>query len=139
VQQYLALHDDATAEAFIEAFWARRDPDPNRPGNPVRELFEERARDADRRFSEAGYLGRRTARGTMLVLYGEPKKIDFEVNGRPEQPPVEHWIYAPEAAKGLDGRQPPPAVRFVKRGDLTVLYQQPPSPRPSLLAPAPRP
>jgi len=87
-QAYLALRDDAAATTFIEQFWARRDPDPSRAGNPLRDLFEQREKDADRRFSEAGYLGRRTDRGRTYVLYGEPKKIDFEINPREGNPPV---------------------------------------------------
>lgn len=125
VQAYLAITDDATAEAFIEAFWARRDPDPARPGNRARELLEERARDADRRFSEAGYLGRRTDRGTLFVLFGEPKEIDHEINPREGGPPVEVWSYAGGTVTSLAGRPPDPVYRFVKHGDLTVLYVRP--------------
>jgi GWxTD domain-containing protein len=132
---YLALADDAAAEAFIEAFWARRDPDPARPGNPVRALFEERSREADRRFSEAGYLGRRTDRGTLLVLYGEPKSIDFEVNPRKGEPPIERWSYAGAKGVSLSGRPPSIVYRFSKRGDLTVFYSPPLSDRAPLLPP----
>ena len=125
VQAFLRLADDAAATAFEESFWERRDPDTTRPGNPVRELFERRATEADRRFSEAGYRGRRTARGTYYVLYGEPEKIDFAVNPRAGEPPLEVWTYPREAAAGLDGRRPAASYRFVKQGDLTVLYQRP--------------
>jgi GWxTD domain-containing protein len=125
VQGYLALTDDAAATAFIEAFWAAHDPDPARPGNPLRELFERRALEADKRFSEAGYLGRRTDRGTLFVLYGEPKTIDFELNPREGDPPVELWSYGGARGPALDGKLPSPVYRFVKRGDLTVIFQQP--------------
>ena len=54
IQAYLALQDDAAATAFIETFWTSRDPDPSRAGNPLRQLFEQREAEADRRFSEAG-------------------------------------------------------------------------------------
>lgn len=132
VQAYLALRDDAAATAFIEQFWARRDPDPTRAGNPLRDLFEERAKDADRRFSEAGYLGRRTDRGRTYVLYGEPKKIDHEINPREGQPPIETWSYGVGAEPGLDRRHPAPLYRFVKDGDLTVFFTLPISQRGTL-------
>ncbi len=136
VRAYLALTDDAAANAFIETFWARRDPDPTRPGNPLREVFDERASLADRRFSEAGYLGRRTDRGATFVLYGEPTKIDFEINPRSERLPVERWSYAATTAPGLDGKLPGAVYRFVKNGDLTVFYQVPLSQRVRTLPPA---
>jgi GWxTD domain-containing protein len=135
VRTYLALHDDAAAQAFIESFWAARDPDPSRPGNPLRELFEQREREADRRFSEAGYLGRRTDRGRTFVLYGEPKKVDHEINPRPGDPPLEVWTYEPASVRGLDRRPPLPVYRFVKRADLTVLFTVPLSQRGTVLEP----
>ncbi len=135
VQAYLALRDDAAATAFIEQFWARRDPDPARAGNPLLDLFSQREKDADRRFSEAGYLGRRTDRGRTYVLYGEPVKIDFEINPREGNPPVERWSYGVDAQPGLDRRHPAPIYRFVKNGDLTVFYTLPLSQRGTLLEP----
>ena len=134
-ETFLALRDDAAASAFIEAFWAARDPDPARPGNPLRELFEQREREADRRFSEAGYLGRRTDRGRTFVLYGEPAKIDHELNPREGQPPLERWDYAVEKTVGLNHRRPAAAYRFVKQGDLTVLFTLPVTQRGALLDP----
>jgi GWxTD domain-containing protein len=133
IQAYLALQDDAAATAFIESFWASRDPDPSRAGNPLRELFEQREAEADRRFSEAGYLGRRTDRGLVFVLFGEPKAIDHEINPREGQPPVERWDYDVATTAGLHRRRPAPAYRFVKRGDLTVIFHKPVDPPPSML------
>ncbi|MDX1645229.1 MAG: GWxTD domain-containing protein, partial [Thermoanaerobaculia bacterium] len=51
-QQFLRLEDDVAAERFIDAFWRRRDPEPELFGNEVRRLYEERAEEADRRFRE---------------------------------------------------------------------------------------
>jgi GWxTD domain-containing protein len=134
-ETFLALRDDAAATAFIEAFWAARDPDPARPGNPLRDVFEQREREADRRFSEAGYLGRRTDRGRTYVLYGQPAKIDYEINPRQGQPPVERWDYTVEKTVGLNRRRPGPTYRFVKQGDLTVLFTRPVAQRGTLLEP----
>lgn len=41
---------------------------------------------------------------------------------REGEPPIEVWLYGQDAPSGLDSRRPAPLYRFVKRGDLTVLY-----------------
>jgi GWxTD domain-containing protein len=122
IRAFLALQDDAAARDFVEQFWQRRDPAPDRPGNPIREAFEERSAQADRLYAEAGYGGSRTARGAVYVLYGPPKDVEFEVSPFPAEPPIELWTYGPDAPAGLDGRRPSVAYRFVKRGELTVPY-----------------
>lgn len=122
VQQFLALQDDQQAAAFIEAFWARRDPTLNEPGNAIQQAFERRSADADRLYSEAGLLGRRTDRGTLYVLYGPPEKTDYQVSPVPNGPPLEVWLYGAGAPSGLDGKRPAGSYRFVKQGNVTVLY-----------------
>jgi GWxTD domain-containing protein len=122
IQQYLALKDDAQAEAFIQAFWNRRDPAPDKPGNPIREAFDQRSADADRLYSESGFRGRRTDRGVLYILFGPPEKVDFEVSPVPGGPPVEVWTYGSGSPSGLNGRRPNGIYRFIKRGDLTVSY-----------------
>lgn len=122
VEEYLGLTGDFAALDFIQTFWRRRDPDPEEPGNPVRRAFERRAREADRLYSEAGVLGRRTPRGTVYVLYGEPESVEFEV--APDgPPPIEVWRYPEDASPGLDGERPARFYRFRKQGDLTRRYQ----------------
>ena len=138
VQAFLALQDDAQAQAFVEQFWARRDANPDRPGNPLEEAFQERAVEADRLYTEAGFRGRRTARGTIYVLYGPPAEMNFEVSSMPNESPIEVWTYAATASTGLDGKRPTPTYRFIKRGDLTVTYipgQDPRLRRPSAADP----
>lgn len=119
---YLALTDDAAARAFIEDFWERRDPYPLRPDNPLRKTFEARSAEADRRFTEGGRAGSRTARGTIYILYGEPSRTDYEIARDPRDPPVEVWFYEGEQAPGLDGEPPGPLYRFIKRGGVTEFY-----------------
>jgi GWxTD domain-containing protein len=121
IKQYLALTDDAAAGAFIEQFWAKRNPTPGKP-NPLQRAFEERSAQADKLFSEAGYSGRRTDRGTLFVLYGPPSRTDFDVSPVPNGPPLEVWSYTATTPAGLDGKKPNPTYRFIKKGDLTVLY-----------------
>lgn len=122
INEFLTLRDDQQADAFIERFWQKHNPAPSKPFNPLRQEFEKRSANADRQFSESGLLGRHSDRGTIYVLYGLPKKIDHEVSPVRNGPPLEVWIYGTEAPSGLDGNRPSPLYRFVKNGDVTVLY-----------------
>src|SRR5688572_23947622 len=122
IQEFLALQDDTAAATFVQAFWDRRDPSPDKPGNPIREAFDSRAAEADRKYSEAGLLGRRTDRGTVYVIYGPPSDTDFEVSPIPNGPPLEVWTYEAGSPSGLDAKRPVNIYRFIKQGDLTVLY-----------------
>ncbi len=114
-QAFLALKDDAAAAAFAESFWKKR-------GAAVQQAYAERALNADRLYSEGGYLGHRTDRGAVFVLYGRPDKEGFEVSPSAKESAVEVWTYGVNAPSGLDGKKPNPAYRFIKRGDLTVNY-----------------
>jgi GWxTD domain-containing protein len=122
INEYITLADDQQAAAFIERFWQKHNPTPGKPGNPLREAFETRSAAADHLYSESGQIGRRTDRGVLYVLYGLPKKIDHEVSPVRNGPPLEVWIYGTDAPSGLNGQRPNPLYRFVKSGDLTVLY-----------------
>jgi GWxTD domain-containing protein len=122
-REFLALTSDAAALDFVERFWAARDPDPRRPGNPARDLAEERALEADRRFGEVDYPGRRTDRGTIFVLYGEPEKIEYEPADFRGDPPVEIWSYGGDAGPGLDARRPERRYRFVELDGEVVFYR----------------
>jgi GWxTD domain-containing protein len=116
VDGYLALRDDAAAAAFIDAYWARR-------GAAVRRLFEQRSEEADRRFSEGGYVGRRTHRGAIFVIHGEPNEIRFEPAEFIDEPSLEVWYYKTSEV-GLNGKAPTGVYRFAKQGELTVFYQR---------------
>ncbi|HVR11534.1 MAG TPA: GWxTD domain-containing protein [Thermoanaerobaculia bacterium] len=136
IKAYLALRDDGQAAAFVQQFWERRNPNPGTP-NALLARFEDRAEVADKKYSEAGLLGRRTDRGTILILYGPPAKGAFEVAKRPTDPPIEVWQYGATAPAGLDGKRPDTFYRFTKRGDLTVLYIPRPGTVPLTAAPPP--
>ncbi len=120
---FLALRDDAQAEQWVEAFWERRDLTPNvADDNPLRRAYEARAEEADRRYSEGGFRGRRTARGAVFVLYGPPQKVEFDIAPTASSSAIEQWTYPTDAGVGLDGRRPNGIYRFIKIGDLTVPY-----------------
>ncbi len=122
IQAFQALTTDEQAQAFVETFWSKRTGSADQFGNTVRQVFEKRAAEADRAFSESGYRGRRTDRGAVFILYGPPKKVDYEVSPTPGENPLEVWMYDETSPPGLDGQKPPGLFRFIKRGDLTVTY-----------------
>jgi len=124
IEDYLLLVSDEAAEKFVEEFWARRDPYPQRPDNPARKLFEDRMADAEAEYAEAGQPGWKTPRGRVFVTYGEPEKVDYEVAQDPQDPLIEVWIYDKKAEKGLDGEKPKRQYRFIKRGELTQFYER---------------
>ncbi|HEY6138826.1 MAG TPA: GWxTD domain-containing protein [Thermoanaerobaculia bacterium] len=109
-----ALRTDDDAKAFIDLFWARRDPTPDTPANELRQQFEARIADADKRFTVGRTPGTQTDRGLVYVLFGEPSQIVNRLTKRGSvagmsqfQRPinVETWIYRGEAAERVAGTQ----------------------------------
>ena len=119
VTEYLSLTDDAAASRFVDEFWTKRDPEPDWRGGGLRQTFDDRAAEADKRFSEAAYSGRRTDRGAIYILYGEPTQISYEVTRDQRRLQIEHWYYSENVANGLDGNPPGRHYWFAKQGDLT--------------------
>src|SRR6266849_1753701 len=52
-----ALQTDADADAFIDLFWARRDPTPTTPRNEFREEFDASVKSADNQFGHGRKKG----------------------------------------------------------------------------------
>lgn len=98
---FLSLSNEEERDRFIDAFWARRDPN---PATPVNELKEEH----DRRIEHANqFLGRetfrpgwRTDRGRYYILLGEPKIVQ-RFSGKNEIVDSELWFYQGMGEKGL--------------------------------------
>jgi GWxTD domain-containing protein len=124
VEAYLGLQNDEAATTFIEKFWKKRDPRPQAPGNPLRDLFEERAEQVDGLYGEPLYRGRHTDRGTIYILYGPPEKTEREVAPFYGGSALEVWIYGKNAEPGLDGEKPDRAYRFIRQGDRTTFYDE---------------
>lgn len=68
------VRTDAEAKAFIDLFWARRDPTPATPRNEYRETIEARIKFADENFQGENVRGALTDRGKVLILHGTPKR-----------------------------------------------------------------
>lgn len=70
-----SINSDADAQAFIDKFWARRDPTPGTPANEFRNEFEARAKYADEHFTEGRTKGSLTDRGRVFLILGSPTVV----------------------------------------------------------------
>lgn len=75
LEEMRRLDSSPQAIAFIEAFWARRDPDSGVPGNRFAETFFRRTEAADQLYGEVGRRGSLTDRGRAFLLLGSPSHI----------------------------------------------------------------
>jgi len=126
-RQYRHLQNTREVVDFVEAFWRKRDPDPDKPGNEFAKTFYERVEAADRLYSEEGTRGSLTDRGRALVLLGSPpvlrygqKKVPAWEPGRAGSPsavqtrmlPLETWVYP-------IGDLPPALQQLLQQDDST--------------------
>lgn len=115
-----AVRTDADAKAFIDLFWARRDPTPGTPANEYRNEVEGRIQYADKNFAERRTKGSLTDRGRILVLHGAPKRVsatgpaapglsapssqdDGTVTGATQEVPAVMWLYEDATTKEIFG------------------------------------
>jgi GWxTD domain-containing protein len=86
---FLTLSNDEERDAFIEAFWQRRNPNPDSPENEFREEYYRRIAYANEHFA-AGKPGWKTDRGHIYIAFGAPDDIDAHPSGGLyERPPEE--------------------------------------------------
>lgn len=98
---FLDLVSVEEREAFIEAFWRRRDPDPLTPANEFREEHHRRIEYANRYLGrEAAVPGWMTDRGRIYITLGEPRERE-EFTSVPFLYPAELWFYEARGDKGL--------------------------------------
>jgi GWxTD domain-containing protein len=74
--KWKTITSDDDAKAFVALFWARRDPTPDTPRNEYRDEFERRVATADKNFLSEKMRGALTDRGQVLIVFGQPKKIE---------------------------------------------------------------
>jgi GWxTD domain-containing protein len=97
---------DAEAKAFIDLFWARRDPTPETPVNELRQQVETRLAEADKRYAFEKTPGSLTDRGLVYAVLGQPTQIVNRVlppRGFDRPLNVEQWIYRNAAAERAVG------------------------------------
>jgi len=71
-KQWKKISTEAQAKAFIELFWAKRNPDLDAPYNAFKADFENKIRYADEQYSNDKQRGALTDRGRVLILMGAP-------------------------------------------------------------------
>lgn len=122
------IRSDASARAFIDLFWARRDPTPATPRNEFREEFDRRVEFADQQFTQARKKGSLTDRGQVLIVLGAPYSIartNPQGQGTIQTPsigqerstiqdysPRQLWTYD-QARTNIDLGQPKAEIAFV--------------------------
>jgi GWxTD domain-containing protein len=109
---FLHLATNEEREQFIEAFWQRRNPDPDSPENTFKEEHYRRIAYANEHFA-SGIPGWKTDRGKIYIMWGPPDEIDAHPTGgnwdRPMDQgggstttyPYEDWRYRHLDGEGL--------------------------------------
>lgn len=107
---YAQVKTDAEAQAFIDLFWARRDPDLNTVQNEFKLDYDMRVAAADKQFSTDKIKGSMSDRGKVLILMGRPlgahnlpPGAEEEEGNRPgflERGGTQIWVYT------KDGKPP---------------------------------
>ena len=75
-KEWKKITSEAQAKAFVDLFWARRNPDPAQPFNPFKAQFDSRVRYADDNFSYEGKRGALSDRGRVLIVMGPPHQAE---------------------------------------------------------------
>ncbi|MDE3110634.1 MAG: GWxTD domain-containing protein, partial [Acidobacteriota bacterium] len=77
---FLHLQTNEEREQFIEAFWQRRNPDPDSPENTYKEEYYRRIAYANEHFA-SGIPGWKTDRGKIYIMWGPPDETDSHPTG----------------------------------------------------------
>jgi GWxTD domain-containing protein len=89
----LELKTDADRDAFIQNFWAIRNPDPNSPTNEFRDEYYRRLAYASDQFGSPGrHDGWRTDRGMVYITLGPPQQLT-PYRASQYLTPLEIWFY----------------------------------------------
>src|SRR5580698_4542167 len=77
---FLHLQTSDEREQFIEAFWQRRNPDPDSPENTFKEEHYRRIAYANEHFA-SGIPGWKTDRGRIYIMWGPADEVDSHPTG----------------------------------------------------------
>lgn len=126
VAAWTNVQTEDEAKAFIDLFWARRDPTPTTIPNEFRDEFDRRVALADQHFTTKRTRGAMTDRGRTMILLGSPFRIGGKgpqnravgmVAGQTEvasprgQSAMLTWTYASD-------KKP----KFIKTKDLEIMF-----------------
>ena len=85
---FLQLSNDEERDKFIEAFWDRRNPNPDSEDNEFKDEHYRRIEYANDHYA-AGVPGWKTDRGRIYIVYGPPDEIDSHPSGGQYERPIE--------------------------------------------------
>src|SRR6476620_11762849 len=81
------LSNEEERDKFIEAFWDRRNPNPDSEDNEFKDEHYRRIEYANDHFA-AGVPGWKTDRGRIYIVYGAPDEIQSHPSGGPYERPI---------------------------------------------------
>ena len=79
-RSFLHLATNEEREQFIEAFWQRRNPDPDSPDNTFKEEHYRRIAYANEHYA-SGIPGWKTDRGKIYIMWGPADEVDSHPTG----------------------------------------------------------
>src|ERR1700691_5597465 len=85
---FLHLATNEEREQFIEAFWQRRNPDPDSPENTFKEEHYRRIAYANEHYA-SGIPGWKTDRGKIYIMWGPPDEVDSHPTGGTRDRPAD--------------------------------------------------
>ncbi len=85
---FIHLQTNEEREQFIEAFWQRRNPDPDSPENTFKEEHYRRIAYANEHFA-SGMPGWKTDRGRIYIAWGAPDELDDHTSGEQYDRPMD--------------------------------------------------
>jgi GWxTD domain-containing protein len=86
---FVHLQTNEEREQFIEAFWQRRNPDPDSPENTFKEEHYRRIAYANEHYA-SGIPGWKTDRGKIYIMWGPPDEVQSHpTGGSYDRPPEE--------------------------------------------------
>ena len=103
--QWKSIKTDAEATAFVDLFWARRDPSPATPRNEFKENFDTAVKYADDHFTAGRTRGSMSDRGKVLILFGPPKAISRSGTGPTNGTHDDRGFGMDESAASASGSQ----------------------------------
>jgi len=85
---FLHLQTNEERESFIEAFWQRRNPNPDSPDNTYKDEIYRRIAYANEHFA-SGIPGWKTDRGRIWIMWGPPDERDEHTAGEQWDRPMD--------------------------------------------------
>jgi len=85
---FLHLQTNEERETFIEAFWQRRNPDPDSPDNSYKDEHYRRIAYTDEHFA-SGVPGWKTDRGRIYIMWGAPDEREEHTAGEQYDRPMD--------------------------------------------------